>query len=433
MADLIDRATIHVKAGDGGDGAATFRREKYVPRGGPNGGDGGRGGDVYIQADRQLNTLLKFQYDRRFEAPKGRNGAVQRQTGRSGDDLLVTVPPGTMVRATINGETYEMDLVQHGQRLLAARGGKGGLGNVHFTTSTHQAPRIAELGQPGEEYELQLELKLLADVGLVGYPNAGKSTLLSAISAARPKIANYPFTTLTPNLGVVEVGTQTFVVADIPGLIEGAHAGVGLGYDFLRHVERTRLLVHVIDASGYEGRDPLDDWRQINEELRLYQPALAERPQIVVLNKMDLPEARDNEARLRKAIDVPKTDLFAISAATGEDVQPLVRRMAERLRELPNPFADIPQSDEVLRWPEPVVDPNAFTIEREDDAYRVRGKKIEQLVSMLNFAQPESLDRLQRVLEATGITQALEEAGVTEGDTVRIEKAELEWSDELRA
>ena len=433
MADLIDRATINVKAGDGGDGAATFRREKYVPRGGPNGGDGGRGGDVYIQADRQLNTLLKFQYDRRFEAPRGRNGAVQRQTGRSGDDLIVTVPPGTMVRATINDETYEMDLVQHGQRLLAARGGKGGLGNVHFTTSTHQAPRIAELGQPGEEYELQLELKLLADVGLVGYPNAGKSTLLSAISAARPKIANYPFTTLSPNLGVVEVGTQTFVVADIPGLIEGAHAGVGLGYDFLRHVERTRLLVHVIDASGYEGRDPLDDWRQINEELRLYQPALAERPQIVVLNKMDLPEARDNVERLRKAIDVPKTDLFAISAATGEDVQPLVRRMAERLRELPNPFADIAQSDDVLRWPEPIVDPNAFTIEREDDAYRVRGKKIEQLVSMLNFAQAESLDRLQRVLEATGITQALEEAGVTEGDTVRIEKAELEWSDELRA
>jgi GTP-binding protein len=338
-----------------------------------------------------------------------------------------------MVRATINGETYEMDLVQHGQRLLAARGGKGGLGNVHFTTSTHQAPRIAELGQPGQEYELQLELKLLADVGLVGYPNAGKSTLLSAISAARPKIANYPFTTLTPNLGVVEVGTQTFVVADIPGLIEGAHAGVGLGYDFLRHVERTRLLVHVIDASGYEGRDPLDDWRQINEELRLYQPALAARPQIVVLNKMDLPEARDNVERLRKAIDVPKTDLFAISAVTGEDVQPLLRRMAERLRELPNPLADIAQSPDVLRWPEPVVDPNAFTIEREDDAYRVRGKKIEQLVSMLNFAQAESLDRLQRVMEASGITQALEEAGVTEGDTVRIEKAELEWSDELRA
>ena len=433
MADLIDRATINVKAGDGGDGAATFRREKYVPRGGPNGGDGGRGGDVYIQADRQLNTLLKFQYDRRFEAPRGRNGAVQRQTGRSGDDLIVTVPPGTMVRATINDETYEMDLVQHGQRLLAARGGKGGLGNVHFTTSTHQAPRIAELGQPGEEYELQLELKLLADVGLVGYPNAGKSTLLSAISAARPKIANYPFTTLSPNLGVVEVGTQTFVVADIPGLIEGAHAGVGLGYDFLRHVERTRLLVHVIDASGYEGRDPLDDWRQINEELRLYQPALAERPQIVVLNKMDLPEARENEKRLRKAIGLPRDDVFAISAATGDQVQPLVQRMAERLRELPSPFADIPQSNEVLRWPEPEVDPNAFTIEREGDAYRVRGKKIETLVSMLNFAQPESLDRLQRVLEASGITQALIDAGVGEGDTVRIEKAELEWSDELSA
>jgi GTP-binding protein len=433
MADLIDQATIEIKAGDGGDGAATFRREKFVPRGGPNGGDGGHGGDVYIQADRQLNTLLKFQYERKFEAPKGRNGAVQRQTGRSGDDLTITVPPGTLVRTTIDGETHEMDLVHHGQRLLAARGGKGGLGNVHFATSTHQVPRIAELGQPGEERQLELELKLLADVGLVGYPNAGKSTLLAAISAARPKIANYPFTTLSPNLGVVAQGSQTFVVADIPGLIEGAHAGVGLGYDFLRHVERTRLLVHIIDASGYEGRDPLDDWKQINEELRLYQPALAERPQIVVLNKMDLPEARENEERLRKAINVPRSDLFAISAATGEGVQPLVRRMAEQLRELPSPFAGIPQSDEVLRWPEPVVDPNAFTIEREGDAYRVRGKKIETLVSMLNFAQPESLDRLQRVLEASGITQALLDAGVGEGDTVRIEKAELEWSDELSA
>lgn len=433
MADFIDQATVSVKAGDGGDGAATFRREKFVPRGGPNGGDGGRGGDVYLQVDRQLNTLLKFQYERSFEAPKGRNGTVQRQTGRSGDDLIVSVPPGTLVRTMIDGEPYELDLVHHGQRLLAARGGKGGLGNVHFTTSTHQAPRIAELGQPGEARELELELKLLADVGLVGYPNAGKSTLLAAISAARPKIANYPFTTLIPNLGVVAQGAQTFVVADIPGLIEGAHAGVGLGYDFLRHVERTRLLVHMIDASGYEGRDPLDDWRQINAELRLYQPALAERPQIVVLNKMDLPEARENEERLRNAINVPRADVFAISAATGEGVQPLVRRMAERLRELPSPFADIPPSNEVLRWPELVGDPEAFMIEREGNAYRVHGKKIEQLVSMLNFAQPESLDRLQRVLEATGITQALIDAGVGEGDTVRIEKADLEWSDELRA
>jgi GTP-binding protein len=431
MAELIDQASIYVKAGDGGDGLATFRREKFVPRGGPNGGDGGRGGSVYLEVDPQLNTLLKFQYERKFEAERGHNGGAGRKTGRSGKDLVITVPPGTLARATIDGEQYEIDLVAPGQRLRVARGGKGGLGNVHFATSTHQAPRIAELGQPGEEYEIELELKLIADVGLVGYPNAGKSTLLSAVSAARPKIAAYPFTTLVPNLGVAEVGTQTFVVADIPGLIEGAHAGVGLGHDFLRHVERTRLLIHVVDAAGTEGRAPLDDFAQINEELRLYQPQLAERPQIVALNKLDLPEGRDNYERLRKALPVAKENIFGISAATVEGIQPLLRRVAEMLREMPNPLAHLPRSTEVLEWPVPDVDPNAFSVTRERAGYRVRGQKIERLVSMLNFAQPESLDRLQRVLEATGIAQALRDAGIEEGDTVLIEKAELEWSEEL--
>jgi GTP-binding protein len=430
MAELIDQATIWVKAGNGGDGVATFRREKYVPRGGPDGGDGGRGGNVYLEVDPQLNTLLKFQYERRFEAERGRNGGPSRSTGRSGRDTVIKVPPGTVARTTIDGETYEVDLVRPGQRLLAARGGKGGLGNVHFATATRQAPRIAELGEPGEEHELQLELKLIADVGLVGYPNAGKSTLLAAVSAARPKIGAYPFTTLIPNLGVVEVDTQTFVVADIPGLIEGAHTGVGLGHDFLRHIERTRLLIHVVDAAGTEDRDPLDDYRQINEELRLYQPQLAERPQLVALNKLDLPEARDNLPRLLHALPVDKRDIFPISAATGEGIQPLLRRAAELLRELPNPLAELPPSHEVLTWPEPEVDPNAFTITHEDGRYRVRGKKIERLVSMLNFAQPESLDRLQRVLEASGISQALRDAGIREGDTVLIEKAELTWSEE---
>jgi len=431
MAELIDQATIQIKAGDGGDGLATFRREKFVPRGGPNGGDGGRGGNVYLEVDPQLNTLLKFQYERKFAAERGSNGGAGRKTGRSGKDLVITVPPGTLARTTIDGEQYEIDLVAPGQRLLAARGGKGGLGNVHFATSVHQAPRIAELGQPGEEFELELELKLIADVGLVGYPNAGKSTLLSAISAARPKIAAYPFTTLVPNLGVVEVGTQTFVVADIPGLIEGAHAGVGLGHDFLRHVERTRLLIHVVDAAGTEGRDPLDDFTQINEELRLYQPQLAERPQIVALNKLDVPEGAENYERLRKVLPVAKEDIFGISAATGEGVQSMVRRIAELLREMPNPLAHLPRSTEVLNWPVPEVDPNEFAITRERGGYRVRGQKVERLVSMLNFAQPESIDRLQRVLEASGISEALRAAGVREGDHVFIEKAELEWSEEL--
>ncbi len=433
MAEMIDQARIVVKAGDGGDGLATFRREKYVPRGGPDGGDGGRGGHVYLEVDPQLNTLLQFQYERKFEAERGQNGGKNRRTGRRGRDKIIKVPPGTVVRTVIDGVPYEVDLVAPGQRLLAARGGKGGLGNVHFTTATHQAPRIAELGQPGEERELELELKLIADVGLVGFPNAGKSTLLVAISAARPKIGAYPFTTLVPNLGVVEVGDQTFVVADIPGLIEGAHAGVGLGHDFLRHVERTRLLIHVLDAAGTEGRDPLDDFHQINEELRLYQPLLAERRQVAALNKIDLPEGRDNIARLRESLPLPAEDIFPISAATGEGVQELVRRVAALLRDMPNPLAAQPRSEEVLEWPVPEVDPNAFTITREHGGYRVRGQKIEKLVSMLNFAQPESLDRLQRNLEASGISDALRAAGIQEGDIVYIEKAELEWSEEHSA
>lgn len=433
MAELIDQARIEIKAGDGGDGLATFRREKFVPRGGPNGGDGGRGGSVYLEVDPQLNTLLKFQYDRKFEAERGTNGGSGRKTGRSGKDLVITVPPGTVARTVIEGEQYEIDLVAPGQRLLAARGGKGGLGNVHFKSSVHQAPRIAELGQPGEAFELELELKLIADVGLVGYPNAGKSTLLSVVSAARPKIAAYPFTTLVPNLGVVEVGNQTFVVADIPGLIEGAHAGVGLGHDFLRHVERTRVLIHVIDAAGTEGRDPLDDFNQINEELRLYQPHLAERPQIIALNKLDLPEAVENFERLRDALPVLQEHIFGISAVIGEGVQPMLRLVAEMMRAMPNPLANLPRSTEVLTWPVPEVDPDAFTITPENGGYRVRGQKIERLVSMLNFAQAESIDRLQRVLEASGISQALRDYGVEEGDSVFIEKAELEWSEELGA
>jgi GTP-binding protein len=305
------------------------------------------------------------------------------------------------------------------------------LGNTHFTTSTRQAPRIAELGQPGEEHDLELELKLIADVGLIGFPNAGKSTLLAAISAARPKIANYPFTTLSPNLGVVEVGDQGFVVADIPGLIEGAHTGVGLGHDFLRHIERTRVLIHVVDAAGTEGRDPLDDYHKINEELRLYRPELAERPQVVALNKQDLPEARQHASRLRRKLALEREDLFPVSAATGAGIPALLQRVAALLRELPTAIPQRSTSDEVLTWPIPAVDPNAFTISKEGDTYRVRGQKIEQLVSMLNFAQDESLDRLQRVLERSGISRGLRDAGVQEGDTVRIEKAELVWSEEL--
>jgi GTP-binding protein len=425
--EFYDRARIFVQAGDGGDGAASFRREAHVPRGGPDGGDGGRGGHIYLLADAHLNTLLLFRERTRFKAEPGGKGGGSRKHGRDGQDLIVRVPPGTVARTTVDGEAYEVDLAAPGMRLLAARGGKGGLGNVHFATSTYQVPRIAELGEPGEARELDLELKLLADVGLIGFPNAGKSTLLSVISAARPKIAPYPFTTLQPNLGVVAVGADTFVVADIPGLIEGAHRGVGLGFDFLRHVERTRLLIHVVDAAGVDGRDPLADYHQIKEELRLYQPGLAQRPQIVALNKADLPEARANLGRLRAAIDLPAADVFAISAATHAGVGELVNSVAARLAELPPP--NRAPSDELLAWPVPQVDERLFSVEPEGQGWRVRGKKIERLISMTNFAQSEALMRIQRVLEASGISAALLNAGVQEGDPVYIEKAQLTWSD----
>jgi GTP-binding protein len=428
--EFYDHATIIVQAGDGGDGAATFRREAHVPRGGPDGGDGGRGGHIFLLADPHLNTLLQFREQRRFKADRGGNGGTARKHGRDGRDLTIRVPPGTVARVTIDGEEYEVDLAAPGMRLLAARGGKGGLGNTHFATSTHQTPRIAELGQPGEGYEIELVLKRLADVGLVGFPNAGKSTLLSIISAAKPKIGAYPFTTLQPNLGVVGVGDFSFVAADIPGLIEGAHRGVGLGHDFLRHVERTRLLVHMVDAAGVDGRDPLDDYRQINEELRLYQPELAQRPQIVALNKADLPEAQANIPRLRAAIDLPEPEVFAISAATREGVDALIQYVAARLAAMPLPERPARAADdESLTWPVPEVDERLFTIEPEGEGYRVRGKRIERLISMTNFAQSEALMRIQRVLEASGISRALLDAGVQEGDPVYIEKAELIWSE----
>ena len=426
--EFYDQAHIIVQAGDGGDGSASFRREAHVPRGGPDGGDGGRGGHIYLQADPHLNTLLPFREKTRFKAERGGNGGSSRKHGRDGRDLTIRVPPGTVARATIEDETYEVDLAAPGMRLLVARGGKGGLGNVHFATSTHQVPRIAELGQPGEGHEVDLELKLLADVGLVGFPNAGKSTLLSIMSAARPKIGSYPFTTLQPNLGVVGVGDYSFVAADIPGLIEGAHRGIGLGFDFLRHVERTRLLVHVVDAAGVDGRDPLADYHQINEELRRYQPELAQRPQIVALNKADLPEAQANLERLRAAIKLPLADVFVISAATRAGVDQLTQELAARLAAMP--AADRTPRDELLTWPVPEVDERLFSIEPEGLGWRVRGKKIERLISMTNFAQPEALMRIQRVLQASGISDALLAAGVQEGDPVYIEKAELIWSDQ---
>lgn len=429
--EFFDRASILVKAGAGGDGMATFRREKFVPRGGPDGGDGGRGGHVYLVADKHLNTLLRFQNERKFSAKNGGNGGGSNKHGRNAEDLYIRVPPGTVVRAVIDDAAYEIDLDHPGVQLVVARGGKGGLGNVHFTTSTHQAPKIAELGEPGMEVQIELELKLLADVGLVGFPNAGKSTLVAAVSAARPKIAPYPFTTLQPNLGVAEVGDFSFVVADIPGIIEGAHRGVGLGFDFLRHIERTGMLIHVVDASGTEGRDPVDDYRTILAELTEYQPELAERPRVVALNKADLPASEEHLDRLRAAIELPPELVFTISAATRDGVAPMMQYVAALISQTPRISRE--QSDEVLEWPLPQIDDRMFAVEHVDNGYRVTGRRIERLISMTNFAQSESLMRIQRVLEASGISRALVDAGVKEGDTVFIEKAELVWSNEYGA
>lgn len=420
---FFDEAKIYVKAGDGGNGVVAFRREAHVPRGGPSGGNGGKGGDVYLEADPQLNTLLFFHKQVHFRAANGEHGRGKNQTGAQGADLVVRVPVGTVVWDVETGLLLA-DLAAPGERALVARAGRGGRGNWAFRSATNQAPRIAENGEPGEERWLRLELKLLADVGIVGMPNAGKSTLLSRISAARPKIADYPFTTLEPNLGMVVVGDRDMVWADIPGLIEGAHAGAGLGHDFLRHIERTRLLVHLLNGVS---PDPVGDYEAINQELRLFNPLLADKPQLVVLNKMDVSEVRANwpliAGRLR---GLGVAEPLAISAVSGEGVDTLLGLTAQWLAELPPPprLADVQPL-----MPPTAAEDMAFSIVRDDDgAWRVRGRRIERIVKMTRWEYYDAVMRFQRILDALGITEALRAAGVEEGDTVRIGEKELEWS-----
>jgi GTPase len=415
---LFDEAKIFVQGGAGGNGAVSFRREKYVPYGGPNGGRGGKGADVYLAVDPGLNTLIKFKERIHWKAPAGENGRGKDQTGASGEDLSIPVPPGTVAYDADTGERVA-DLVEPGQRMLVARGGRGGRGNSSFVTPQNQAPRNAENGEPGEERWLRLELKLIADVGLIGLPNAGKSTLLSVISAARPKIADYPFTTLEPNLGVVVLDTNSFVAADIPGLIEGAHAGAGLGHKFLRHIERTRLLVHLVDGTAEK---PLQDFDTINSELALFSEQLARKPQMAVLNKMDVPEVRDKWPKLRAAWSAAGYEAFAISAVTGENVPALVNRIWVRLLELP-PEEEI-EEEPVYRLP---ADERTFEIVREGEAWRVSGVAIERAAIMTRWDLDESAARFQRILDALGISDALEEAGVKYGDLVRFGAVELEW------
>ena len=423
-----DQIKIYVKAGDGGNGAVSFRREKYVPRGGPDGGDGGRGGSVYLEADPGLNTLLALGRRRHFKAERGQNGGGNNRHGAAGDDLIIRVPPGTVVlEVTEHGRAEDgvplADLVQPGQRVLVARGGRGGLGNSHFATATNQVPRVAQKGEPGEERWLVLDLRLIADVGIIGYPNAGKSTLLTAVTAAHPKVADYPFTTLEPNLGVAEVEGKTFVLADIPGLIEGAHRGAGLGHEFLRHIARTTVLLHLIDATE---PDPLANFRAINEELRLYRPELAQKPQVVALNKIDLPEAADRLDSVRQQFAAAGVGpLWAISARTGASVPELLHHVFEVwqrvLAEQP------PPAPEALPVLHPRPRDEAFTIEKRGDEYYVSGRRVERVVAMTDLDNEDAVLLLQRTLRRMGVTQALEKAGVTEGDTVHFGRVELVW------
>jgi GTP-binding protein len=435
---LVDQARIHVQAGNGGNGSSSFRREKYVPKGGPDGGDGGRGGDVILQVADNLNSLLPFQYVQHFKAVNGGHGGGRNKHGKKGQSKVIQVPPGTVVYID-EGEEPIADLTEPGEEFVVARGGKGGLGNVHFKSSTRQAPRIAELGEPGEERWLRLELRLIADVGLVGLPNAGKSTLLASSTRARPKIADYPFTTLSPNLGVVQIGGpggQAFVIADIPGLIEGAAGGAGLGHEFLRHVHRTKVLVHVVDASGgLEGRDPLEDFRTINDELGAFDETMAAKPMLVALNKDDLAEARDRIPALRSTLEAEGYPVFEISAATGEGVQELFNAVGERLREIAIVEAEArkQQAEKPQRRIYTIgnVDERAWDVVRTgEDAFTVSGVGIERFTRMTNFDLWEAADRFQRTLERTGITAELERQGIQDGDTVTIANHEMVWGNQ---
>ena len=422
---FLDRVKLNVRAGGGGDGAATFRREAHVPRGGPDGGDGGRGGSIYLQVDAGQTTLRDFQYKHHFKASPGGRGERARRHGKAGDDLTLGVPPGTAVLDDATGELLA-DLVAAGQRVMVARGGRGGLGNTHFKTATHQAPKHAQKGEPGEERWLRLELRLIADVGLVGLPNAGKSTLLAALTAATPKIADYPFTTLEPNLGVMDLGEadeRRPTIADVPGLIEGASGGAGLGHAFLRHVERTRILVHVVDGSG---RDAEWDHEIIREELRAHDPALLEKPLLVAFNKIDLPGAAAAWPAFRAARQRDGLDVLAISAAAGDGLDTFRARIAKLL----------PSADELAEPPEPAgvvvhrIDAmgDGFAVEPvEDGVYRVRGRRIERIAAQTNFDVEESAERFQRDLARLGIDAELRRAGVRPGDLVRIGATELEW------
>ena len=421
MGNFVDHVRITCKAGNGGDGCVSFHREKFVLNGGPDGGDGGKGGDVLVYADPNMHTLLDFRFKSKYTAEAGGNGSAGRCTGKNGADILIKVPVGTVLRDQESGAVVaDMDTPGETRRIL--RGGKGGWGNQHFATATRQAPNFARPGMKCDVHTFLLELKTIADVGLVGYPNVGKSTILGVVTAARPKIGNYHFTTLTPNLGIVRRYGKDIVLADIPGLIEGAAEGAGLGHDFLRHVERTRLLLHVVDISGSEGRDPVADFDQINTELASYGE-LAQRPQIVVCNKMDLPGAEEHLARLRAHVAPRGWPVFAVSAATHQGFDALLDETARALETLP----PIVHFEEEIELDETVIRPDDYTVTCEGGVFEVQGAAVERLLGSVNFDDDESVNWFHRTLRRTGVIDALRRAGAREGDTVRMVDMEFDF------
>ena len=423
---FTDYVRIHAEAGKGGNGAIAFRREKYVAAGGPDGGDGGKGGDVYFKVDKDANTLIEFRYKKKFKAENGENGEGGHRFGKSGEDLYIPVPIGTVVKDTTTNEVLA-DLSEPGQVALILKGGRGGKGNSHFATSIRQAPRFAQDGEPGEEKELTLELKLLADVGLIGFPNVGKSTFLSVVTSATPKIANYHFTTIEPNLGVVKSKYgDSFVIADIPGIIEGASEGIGLGIQFLRHIERTRLLLHFIDVSGIEGRNPVEDYYKVNEELKKYSEKLSKRTQIIVANKIDSMQDSSLYEELEKVAKEHNQKIFKISGVTGEGVEDLMNYVSKTLKTLPKEnLIEIKEKEKVYT----LKDEADFTITKEKGVYVVKGEKVDSIMRKVNIGDYESLFYLHRKLDEIGLNQALKKQGIKDGDIVKIGDYEMEWED----
>lgn len=420
---FADIATITVKAGNGGNGLVSFHREKYVAAGGPDGGDGGNGGDVVLVADAQLSTLTDFRYKKIYKAGNGQDGRAKKSSGKNGENILISVPAGTLVKDAESGKIIA-DLKKSGDRFIAAKGGRGGWGNVHFATPTRQVPKFAKPGQKTVERTLTLELKLLADVGLVGFPNVGKSTLLSAVSSARPKIANYHFTTLEPNLGVVTAGEAgSFVMADIPGIIEGANTGIGLGHEFLRHIERTRILLHIVDISGTEGRNPVEDFDIICEEMEKFNPALAQKPQIAVGNKVDVLYDDSLQKEFENAMKERGIEVFFISAATHKGTQELIKLVASKLKEIPIPEFDVEEDD----FESVKMAGKDFDISVQNNVYSVQGNMILKIIESTNFDDYESLQFFQNALRTNGIIAALVEAGIEEGDTVKLYDIEFEF------